>query len=155
MPQHVFTIVARGHAVDVQSNALTLFSVLEEIGAPGLPVAVPQVSIVSLWRRQEGEEGAAFVQRTQLMDPDGNEVAHAECSFRLERPRHRVLSRINMVPFQRAGCYHFEILFRPEDQTAWSRVCSYPIEVRVSTHQPGGENALFDQGRASEEATGG
>lgn len=32
MPTHVFTLAAIGHAVDAQSNNITLFSVLEQVG---------------------------------------------------------------------------------------------------------------------------
>lgn len=142
MPDHVFTVVAKGTSVDSQTNSLSLFSVLESIGAPGLPVAVPELVLATVWYRRPGEEDLTFVQRARLADPDGREIATAEISFQLTKPRHRVFNRFRMVPFHRTGLHRIEVQIRREDESSWSRpVASYPLDVDLL--QPKDEKGLF------------
>ena len=142
MPEHIFTLVARGHAVDAQSNTLTLFSVLEEIGTPLLPAAVPDFSVVTLWRRQAGEEGVSFVQRTRLVDPCEKEIFHMDSQFRMDKLRHRLLGIVQFVPFEQPGPHKVEILVRREDEQPFRTAATYPIEVNVVA-QSG--SPLFEQ----------
>ncbi|MBE3070486.1 MAG: hypothetical protein IMZ55_16310 [Acidobacteria bacterium] len=132
MPEHVFTLAARGHAVDAQTNTLTIFSVVEEIGAPGLPVGIPQLSVITLWRRQKGEEGVAFVQRTRLVDPTGSEVFHFDQEFRLEKARHRSLGTVEMLPLEKPGAYNIEVQIRKADDATFSTVATYRLDVSVT-----------------------
>ena len=144
MPEHLFTVVARGHAVDAQTNNLTLFSVLEEVAGSNLPFAVPDTTIVTLWKRRDAEEGVTFIQRTRLIDPEGNEVFHGDSTFRLDKPRHRNIVTVEMAPFFRAGCYRVEVLIRRDDEEKWSSpVASYPIE--ISARVPAAREELFEE----------
>ena len=136
MPDHLFTIAAQGHAVDAQTNMLTIFSVVEEVGAPSLPVAIPQLSVVTLWRRRKGEEGVSFVQRTVLINPDGNEVFRFDHEFRLDKLRHRSIGSIGMVPFEKTGSYTLRVEIRKADESAFSTATEYPLEVvQISNRQ--------------------
>ena len=137
MPEHIFTVVARGLSTDVQSNSLTVFSILEELGTvPSFPAVVPEVSVVTLWRRMPGDEGIAFAQRMRFIDPSGNEVAHADQTFRFEKLRHRVMTSVRMVPIRMSGCHRFEILLRRDDAQPWGNtVASYPVEVLHAEEQ--------------------
>ena len=131
MPEHVFTLVARGLSVDTQTNALTVFYVVEQLGPlPRFPAAVPEMALVTLWRLQSGEEGVAFVQRIRFIDPSGKELGLFEQSFRLEKPRQRMLTHIRMFPVQVSGCHRIEVQIRRDDDPDWGPVlASYPIEV--------------------------
>jgi len=147
VPEHLFTIVARGHSVDVQTNNLTIYSVLEEIGAAELPFAIPQFGIVTLWRRQEGEEGVSFMQRTRLLDPDGAEVFNFETEFALHKRRHRSLGTVNMVPIEKAGQYLFEVQIRQVDEaeTDYRTAGHFPLEVQVLQKQE--DSLLAESGK--------
>lgn len=130
MPEHLFTIVAAGHSVDVQTNNLTLFKVIERIGAPALPVTVNELDIITLWRRAADEEGVQYVHGLRLVNPDGEEIASFDRPFVFERPRQRMLMTLANIPFQNTGTHRFEVYIRRSDTTEWgSRVASYPIEV--------------------------
>lgn len=136
MPDHVFTVVCRDFSIDAQTNRLSLFSVLESMKAQGLPMAVPEIAIATLWHRQPGEEGMKFCQRTRFVDPTGKVGAHFDASFTLDKPGHRVLGRMVMASFAQSGSYQIEILVRKEDEPDWSEpTASYPIEV-VTTQKP-------------------
>jgi hypothetical protein len=140
LPKHLLTVVAQGHSVDAQTNNLTIFSVLEEVSAFEFPVALPQFSVVTLWERCQGEEGVSFVQRTRLLDPEGVEVFHFDNEFRLEKPRHRSLGNIGMVPFHEPGKYVFEIQVRKADETEFVSVAEFPLRVRAASKP---EDSLF------------
>jgi hypothetical protein len=152
MPEHVFTIASRGLTVDAQTNTLTVFSILEELGAPPqFPVALPELSLVTLWRRRPGEEGVGFVQRTRFIDPVGGELAVLDQAFRMEKPRHRMIGHIHMFPIRSAGCLRIEIFIRRDDDQNWGPpVASYPIEV-MARELDQGQSLL--QGTASGIAT--
>jgi hypothetical protein len=136
MPEHVFTVAARGLTVDAQTNTLTLFAVLEEIGAPHFPAAVFELGVVTLWRRIPGEEGVGFVQQTRFIDPSGEEIAHLEQTFRFDKPRQRMIGQIHGFPIRTAGCHRIEVLIRRDDEPSWGpRVACYPIEVTSTNAQ--------------------
>jgi len=132
MPDHVFTIVARGHVIDAQTNTLTLFSVVEQLGGPSLPLNIPELSIVTLWARTGGEENAGYEQRTRIVSPDGSELRHVDVPFRFEKPRMRVLLGLQGLPIEMLGTYHVEILIRRAGDPNWSApLAKYPIEVSL------------------------
>jgi hypothetical protein len=136
MPEHVFTVAARGLTVDAQTNTLTLFAVLEEIGAPHFPAAVFELGVVTLWRRMPGEEGVGFVQQTRFIDPSGEEIAHLEQTFRFDKPRQRMIGQVHGFPIRTAGCHRIEVLVRRDDQPSWGEPeANYPIEVTSAQGQ--------------------
>lgn len=138
MPEHVFTVVSQGLALDAQSNRLTLYALIEEIGTPGLPVAVPEINIVTLWKRQPDEEGVSFSQRVRVVGPDDSVVAEYETPFTMEKPRHRTLGRIQMALFEKTGEYRIEVSLRKQgdDQNLSTLLASYPIEVSLRQEKP-------------------
>ncbi len=122
-----------GHAVDAQSNTVTLFSVLEQVGGASLPIALPSFVIVTLWQREEGEDGTKFFQRTRLLGPDGEEIFNLEGDFRLEKPRHRMFLTVGGTPFKQEGRYNIEVsIRREEDGTYGKPAAMYPIQVAIA-----------------------
>ncbi|HUS45274.1 MAG TPA: hypothetical protein VM219_04495 [Phycisphaerae bacterium] len=133
MPTHVFTLAALGHAVDAQTNTISLYSILEQIGGPTLPLTLPSFVILTLWQRNEGEEGVKYVQRTSLVDPDGEETFHQDAEFEMPKPRHRMFLAVAGAPFKKSGVYQIKVRLRQSDERDWQRdVASYPIEVRLA-----------------------
>jgi hypothetical protein len=134
VPEHTFTIAALGHSVDAQTNNMTLFSVLEQIGPPQLPVRLAQLTLVTLWRREEGDLGVEFTQRLAIMDPDGEEVASLEQSFVLDRPRLRTFSVVGNLTFSKMGTYRFEVRLKRADEQEWGApVACYPLDVMIAS----------------------
>ena len=133
MPEHIYTFVSRGVSVDVLTNSLSAFSLLEGLSVSGLPRAVPELAVVTLWLRQPGEEGVPFEQRVSILDPTGHEVAHSDSLFTFDAPRHRVLTLLTMVPFAHVGMYRFEVCLKQKGDSCWSPpVARYPIDVRLA-----------------------
>lgn len=151
VPNHVFTILCRGLSVDVQTNSLTLFGVIEAIRADQFPAVIPDFSIATLFTQNQGERGRTFTYKARLVDPDKNEVFAADAEFTLEKPRHRILTRVQLLPIEKSGCYSLEVLLRPKEQTDWGEpVAIYPIEI---TGASGTESELFDESPSSKPVT--
>jgi len=132
LPEHMFTLVARGHSVDVQTNTLTLFSILEQISWPALPFRIPEFVVATLWSRKAEEDGVQFTQRTRFVDPDGAVIVDYQTPFVLERPRQRILNTFASIPFEKRGIHRIEICLRRHDVPDWgAAVTSYPLEVVV------------------------
>lgn len=140
MPNHVFTIVARGHAVDVQTNQLTVFGIVEGIGAPSAPFRIPELSIVTLWSGEEAELGVEFMQRVRILDPDGRPIHTIQTGFGLERQGVRLIAVLQRLKLDREGVHHFEVCWRRNDNEHWSSpVARYPVRVSLAvgeTAQP-------------------
>lgn len=142
MPEHIFTVMALGHSVDVQSNTMTLFSILEQVGAPGLPARMPPFTVATLWRRSSGEEGVSFTERIRIMDPDGEEIVDTDNSFTFERPRQRVLLVLGNMPLKKTGVHRLEVYIRRDGEEEWGQaVTRYPIDV-VAPGPPSDESLL-------------
>ncbi len=143
LPTHVFSIVARGCSVDVHTNGLTIFSVLEQVRVQAeFPVAIPELVIATLWERLPDEEGVTFTQRTRFLGPGDEEIAHYDTSFCFDHPRHRVFGHVSMFPIRKPGRHRIEVLIRRDDEAAWgAAAASYPIEV-LGPPRANGEDLL-------------
>lgn len=65
-------ICSESFALDAARNSLSLFHILEEINSPVFPVALPQMSVVAMFVREEEEPNEPQVRlRIQL---DGQEL---------------------------------------------------------------------------------
>jgi hypothetical protein len=130
LPNHLFTIVARGHATDAQTNALTLFHVVEQIQGEALPFVVSELSLITVWQRTSEEADIAFEHRTKLVGPSGKEVFHLDQSFQMTKSRHRVLCVAQGIPFSELGPHRVEVQVRKAGQADWPPPSSvYTIEV--------------------------
>lgn len=133
MPDHLYTIVARGHAIDAQTNALTLFHVVEQIQGE-LPFVLSELSLVTVWQRTPEDAGMTFDHRTGLVAPSGQEVFHFEQSFQMTKPRHRVLCVVQGIRFSESGCHRVEVQLRKADDGNWpAPVAAYSVDVEALT----------------------
>ncbi len=133
MPELLYAIVAKDFIIDAQTNNISIFSVLERIGASVSSVRLPELVLLTLWRRNENELGSTLVQRVRLLKPNGDEILSRDVSFRGDYPRHRVNLRMQMLPFDSSGAYVFEISVRADDVEGWGEpVARYPIDVALA-----------------------
>lgn len=132
MPKHLFTIAALGHSVDVQTNMLSLFTILESITLPTALAAIPHFVIATVWAREEDEEGVTFIQRVSLITPGGDELVRGESSFRLDKRHHRNFITIVNPRFEDPGTYTIKVSVRREDEEKWAKTYEYPLEIDVA-----------------------
>ena len=133
MPELLYAIVAKDFVIDAENNTISIFNIIERIGASVSSVRFPELVLLTLWQRNENELGSTLVQRVRLLKPNGEEVFSKDVSFRGDHPRHRVNARMQMLPFDSSGAYVFEISVRADDSQEWGEpVARYPIEVALA-----------------------
>ncbi len=142
MPELIYAIVAKDYVLDAQKNTISIFNVIEQIGASVSSIRLPEIVLLTLWQRSADEIGITLVQRIRLLKPDGEEIVSKDVSFRGEQPRHRLNARLDMLPFDTSGVHVFEISVRAEDVEEWGEpVARYPIDVTLAAV---GENTADD-----------
>jgi hypothetical protein len=58
MPECFCCLAAKGVVRDVATNTISVFSILEQLGAAGFPFFIQEMAVLALWRRLEGEPQA-------------------------------------------------------------------------------------------------
>lgn len=116
-----YFLVAEDVVVDQTTNRLSLFNTLEGFKAPGLPLLIPKVCAVSLWRKEPDDEGRDLQSVLRITLPTG-QTHQIESNFRMTNARHRIINRIQGLPITVAGELRFELLIN--GQHAASHVVS-------------------------------
>src|SRR5262245_50706814 len=89
----VFALAAEGIVHDSDTDALSLYNILEGVAAEGFPLLIQRMGAVALWTRSEGEKERWPGKFSVTLN--GKElVQHAiEVNFR-GTPRHRTIVRL-------------------------------------------------------------
>lgn len=113
MPRLEYFLVCESASVDRDTNRLSLFNIIEEIQPirqgeiDGHPIL--QLVAVSCWIKEQGDEDRDFQVVLRIHDP-GSGTKDFPMNLRMERPRHRLMLRIQGVPASSDGNLRFEIL---------------------------------------------
>lgn len=126
MPTLDYLLPCRMVSIDSRTNALSIFHVIEHVDVlppsvrpEGRAPAVP-AEVVSVWRRDPGEDDARYHQRLTITDPRGEEIELAVTGFRMEASRHRVLPDIPPLQLGLEGTHVLSIyLSACESPATW------------------------------------
>ena len=138
MPRVTYFIVCNRSIVDVLDNQISLVALLETINVPLPPgAAVPERSYtpitwsaVARWERLPEDADKTFEQRTQLIEPGGQEVLHQVSTFDMTQRGQRIIVNGTGFPVAQPGLYVFRISLRQaESDQPWQPVAEYPIQV--------------------------
>ena len=109
--------LAQGYSVDRESNALSIFNVIESLAVPKevpdpprgqqIPIG-PQFVIVHRWIRSDPELGDRAVGRVKVVGPEGDTIGTAEFTVDLVAERRaRSMLKFPFFPFAGIGEYKF------------------------------------------------
>lgn len=145
MIRHLWTVLCAKSSVDKDTNNVSLFSVIEQVTISGPPLPegatglVPmEFELVTLWYNSPETGPQRGHARILFRDSSDNTLTTIEfdtdvTSFR----RHRTTARINGLPFREPGTYHFQLQLRPEGDTDFRDILSYPLDITFQpTSQP-------------------
>lgn len=124
MPSLFFFVLCKNTSIDFRQNTLSIFEVLEQVGSTSFPAAFPQLHAVTLWKRDETEAGANFVQTVRIVGPDDKELHQLVAEIRFERPRHRIDNALFGFIFPGPGLYRWEVYLRPEGEEGLGDLCA-------------------------------
>jgi hypothetical protein len=103
-----FFVVAEDISIDQTTNHASVFNILEAVRALGFPANVPKCVALSLWLLEEGDEERDFQTVLEITPPNG-ETHRVETNFRMARPRHRIINRVQGIPVEGPGELRFAV----------------------------------------------
>lgn len=59
MPSALLCLIAKGVIRDADTNNLSVFNILEQVGAQGFPLLIQEAAVLAVWRRAQ-DEGQQF-----------------------------------------------------------------------------------------------
>jgi hypothetical protein len=123
-----------------QNNTISLITILERLTvqipkdkpAPPDTVFPMKWSILTLWQRQEGDEGREFEEKCELLSGEGKSLISASIRFKFVGEAHsRVIMEIVGFPLQLGQC-EIKMYLRDTDATSeWREVADYPVRLQV------------------------
>ncbi len=108
-----YFIVSKSSSVDISTNEVSAFEILEEIHVENFPFIYPGCVAITVLRPEEGDEEKDFQGRLCVTLPSG-ETNENRVNFRMTSVRHRLIQRIVGLPLTEAGILKFEIKVNDE-----------------------------------------
>ena len=142
MPKLEYFVVCESISIDRETNRVSLFNIFEEIQPASKGEAahiVAHMVAVSAWNSEPSDEGKDFQLIVRIHAP-GDNPQDIPFNFRMDRPRQRILLRIQGVPAQRSGELKFELLLNSE-HIAFHTVTIHPPNEQSSPQSNGGNGA--------------
>ncbi len=134
--QHLWSILCNGSSVDNESNRLSLFNIVEEIGIESisdeLNIIPIELHIVSIWRLLSDEKPYRGEEKVILTSPEGETLLEASVVIDLTNFK-RFRSRLFLFgfPLRGSGEYQFRITYLDLDSQEWIEVGTIPLQVNI------------------------
>jgi len=110
---------ADSHALDGPSNRVSAFHILEDLGAPSFPIAIPHLSIIAMLERTASE--SEDVPLTFKIYMDKTEQAQIPFDLRFQgKLRVRALADLHGVVVQGPGTLRIACLNKSKEIGSWS-----------------------------------
>ncbi len=135
MPRLSLAVCCQSSSIDSRTNSVSLFHLLEQVQCSEFPAVFPFLEVVTQWDR-EGDQVEGFTLRTRFLDPQGQQLGITESPVQMDQRRHRLLQRINGIPFPAPGTYSFEVSIQPPGQRDWTVAASIPLIVERGAPAP-------------------
>ncbi len=136
MARHIWSVLCERALVDHESNSVSLIDVVEEISIdaplPPEPVSVPlRLALVSYWTRTARDTPEQGHTRFLVQSPLGELLARGRDIQvdLLHEVRAQTLGRIEVMPLQGEGPYHFIVEYRPLGDPGWTECTRVPVDV--------------------------
>jgi len=139
MPHLAWSLLAQSQAVDRETNAQSIFNIIEEVTIPadvkdppsGEALSLgPSFACLQLWMRDQPEKAETASARVAVIGPNSQRLGEISFSVDLsDHPRTRAVLNLPFFPYMGPGTYSFVT----EIQTgtdAWSPVSACPIVVK-------------------------
>lgn len=130
-----FCVVAEGMSLDAETNAISLFGLIEGITAPAFPLFVQRMICLALWEREEGDrENIDGRFQARLGNDQVLVQMRVDASF-AGHPRCRTFIRLNGLLIPQPGILHFEFLLDDGIRAEFS-ISTAIAPVAVQEQQP-------------------
>jgi hypothetical protein len=137
MIEHIFSVLCSGVSIDTETNALSLFKVLEQLTVyteGDQPLQLPiHFELLSLWTRRLAEEPCRGKARVTFISPsDNRKLVELVVDLR-QSVNHRTRIMSDKLELTGPGKYLFTIELQQENDQAWEKVATLPLLVSYQT----------------------
>jgi hypothetical protein len=134
MPHVEYLVAAEGHSVDQQTNALSIFNILEKLQTTSRgDNVVPRVVVITVFGRDDGDDGQDFQALLEVHTRSGQIGRPFPLNFRMSAERHRLFHVLFGLPIPaNAGFIRFDV------QVNGQPVGSYQVDVEAAQEPPSG-----------------
>lgn len=142
MPNLLAFVLCERILVDQHSRQVSLIDLFDQFRlATDQPDVLNMVALrgggafFTLWDCEPEDAGKAYLQRVELVAPDGTRIPSPPVRFVPEGRISRVIFNIPELSVGRAGLYFFEAQYRLEDapDDGWQTLARHPLEVTHTT----------------------
>lgn len=142
MIRHAWTVVCEKSIIDIESNNISL-DVVEQVSikrplaaenAKGIIYPI-RMEVVTLWYRQQTDEGIKGNGQLTIMAPNNEHVATTNIEIDLIK-NHRNRTRVRLdgfpIPKGTSGFFYFVVALQSDGQ--WIEVANVPFEIHFQTN---------------------
>lgn len=140
---HIWSVLCSESVVDIASNNVSLFQVLEQIylqvekkkDGEELTVPVPfPFEWVTLWARLNKNKPMVGIAKDTILNPAGDVISEKEYKVDLSQyGRTRFRRKVSGLPVKASGQYKFITYIKNEKRNTWKVVSSVPIDITLDT----------------------
>ena len=148
--QWIWSVLCERSVIDIDSNNISLFNVLEEIAVSTIP---PQQNasllfplsfeLVTLWARAVPTAPAKGRGRTRVIKPDGELVQPGFPIYDIDLSQYeriRVRQRLLGLPISESGTCWFSVDIWDDDHSTWQEAGRVPIKLKVEVPEQSAGN---------------
>jgi len=136
MIEHVWSVICNGSSIDQETNTISLYNVLEQIGvfsdtpdSTSLPI---HLEIFSLWVRKDEKVAGSGKMRMFFCDPSESYKNKAELDIDLkDTVFFRSKIKVDGLDLNGDGRYKFVVELQQEGEESWQKVASLPILISI------------------------
>ena len=143
MPKLLVFAPCQSVLIDSEDSIVSMVQIIEHFGfstqkqeldaGSGIPFGW---AVLSLWLRQDGDEGKVFEQRVELIDPSGAVRLRSDATFEMGARTLRQRLNIGGMPIQPQGEYNLRLSLR-ESEGQHRVVAEWPFQIQRASGQPG------------------
>lgn len=140
--KHIWTVLCQKSSIDIETNLLSLFDCVEELGlvidktkAPeGNLVISTEFQLVSFWTVENPNQDNVLEIRGELLDPNGKILNKFENKFAIKKGILRFRNRTNIqgLPITETGRYIVRMMQKKEDKKEFEIVTELPLDINIS-----------------------
>jgi hypothetical protein len=113
MPHLEYFVACETISIDQSTNRVSLFNIMEELGAGTLPSLIPALTLIAAWDLDPSEMGQDFGVTFRVHSPNG-EQRDFQSNFTATRSRQRTFLALQGLPIEALGPLRFEVLMNGE-----------------------------------------
>lgn len=105
-----YFLVCKSISIDVETNEISIFHILEDIFPVEIPFDIPELVAVSSWLADPEDEGQDFQAALKIIPPGESEGKEFFRNFTVSRKRMRALHGVKNIPLTQPGKLVFQVL---------------------------------------------